>query len=207
MKNPYEVLGVSPTATDDEVKSAYRALAKKYHPDNYADSPLSDVAEQKMKEINEAYDTIVEQRKNPGGQSAGGYTGNPYSGYNYNAANTKYRAVRLYIKENRHDEAQNLLNQVPEHQRDAEWHFLQGMIFYKKGWADQAYTYFETACRMEPSNSEFQAAYSRLQRQRTYGAGVYNTNSTGAGCGVCDICTGIMCADCCCSCMGGRGCC
>ena len=55
MNNPYEVLGVSPNASDDEIKAAYRKLAKKYHPDNYVNNPLADVAEQKMKEINEAY--------------------------------------------------------------------------------------------------------------------------------------------------------
>ena len=63
MNNPYEVLGVSETATDEEVKAAYRNLAKKYHPDNYTDSPLADVAEQKMKEINEAYDMINQMRQ------------------------------------------------------------------------------------------------------------------------------------------------
>ena len=66
MTDPYKVLGVSPSATDDEVKDAYRKLAKKYHPDQYADSPLKDLADEKMKEINEAYDAITAQRKGGG---------------------------------------------------------------------------------------------------------------------------------------------
>ena len=63
MSDPYKVLGVSPNATDDEIKTAYRELAKKYHPDNYAESPLADLASEKMKEINEAYDTIMNDRR------------------------------------------------------------------------------------------------------------------------------------------------
>ena len=73
MTDPYKVLGVSPSATDDEVKDAYRKLAKKYHPDQYADSPLKDLADEKMKEINEAYDAITAQRK--GGGAGRGYNG------------------------------------------------------------------------------------------------------------------------------------
>ncbi len=72
MTDPYKVLGVSPSATDDEVKDAYRKLAKKYHPDQYADSPLKDLADEKMKEINEAYDAITAQRK--GGRRRTGLT-------------------------------------------------------------------------------------------------------------------------------------
>ena len=76
MNNPYEVLGVSENASDEEIKAAYRKLAKKYHPDNYADSPLADVAEQKMKEINEAYDTINQLRqKGRGSGSTSNATG------------------------------------------------------------------------------------------------------------------------------------
>lgn len=72
MQDPYKVLGVSPSATDEEVKDAYRKLAKKYHPDQYADSPLKDLADEKMKEINEAYDAITAQRKAGGNR---GYQG------------------------------------------------------------------------------------------------------------------------------------
>ena len=63
MKDPYSVLGVSKNATDDEIKNAYRELARKYHPDNYGDNPLSDLAGEKMKEINEAYDSIMSHRR------------------------------------------------------------------------------------------------------------------------------------------------
>lgn len=77
MTDPYKVLGISPNATDEQVKAAYRELAKKYHPDNYANNPLSDLAEEKMQEINQAYDAIVAQRR-AGGQS-GGYSGGAYA--------------------------------------------------------------------------------------------------------------------------------
>ena len=74
MRDPYQVLGIPSTATDEEVKKAYRNLARKYHPDNYHDNPLEDLAQERMKEINEAYETIRNQRKaaQSGGQSGYG---------------------------------------------------------------------------------------------------------------------------------------
>ena len=91
MTNPYEVLGVSPDASDEEIKKAYRELAKKYHPDNYANSPLADVAEQKMKEVNEAYDEINRMRqKGKGTGSTAGSTG----GYSSNGSTSQFYSVR-----------------------------------------------------------------------------------------------------------------
>lgn len=84
MKDPYSVLGVDRNATDEQIKSAYRELARKYHPDNYNDNPLSDLANEKMKEINDAYDTIMNERSSKGqsGSYSGGYTS--YSSSNFN---------------------------------------------------------------------------------------------------------------------------
>ena len=82
MKDPYSILGVSPGASDNEVKRAYRELARKYHPDTYQDNPLADLAEEKMKEVNEAYDAITRQRGGgEGDQSGGGATYQAQSGY------------------------------------------------------------------------------------------------------------------------------
>ena len=201
MNNPYEVLGVSETATDEEIKTAYRKLAKKYHPDNYTDSPLADVAEQKMKEINEAYDTINNMRqkgKGTGSQSTG-------SSYSAGSSNSQFYNVRVYIQRNMLDQAEQILNSTPMGNRTAEWYYLMGMCNFRRGWNEQAFNNFTTACNMDPDNMEYRSALNNMQNQRTYNYGGYNqpnmrTNQMGCSC--CDICTAIMCADCLCDCCG-----
>ncbi len=201
MTNPYVVLGVSEFATDEEIKNKYRELAKKYHPDNYVDSPLADVAEQKMKEINEAYDAICEMRRN------GGASGTNYANYGSNSSYTRtaYPDVRRLIQDGRLDDAMQILNGVSPTSRDAEWYFLMGMVYSRKGFSEQAYSYFQRAYQMNPQNSEFAAAFNSMNSRRAYQNPGYNTY--GAGCSACDICTGILCADACCNCCGGRGMC
>ncbi|MBQ1507182.1 MAG: J domain-containing protein [Ruminococcus sp.] len=210
MNNPYEVLGVSPNASDEEIKSAYRKLAKKYHPDNYVNNPLADVAEQKMKEINEAYDEINRMRqKNKGtgstaGNSGGYGYGGSYGGYgsSQSTGDSRYYNVRIYIQRNNIVQAEQILDAVPLGERSAEWFYLKGMCAYKKGWSDQAFSNFTTACNMDPNNAEYRAALNNMQNQRSYDYGGYRQTNTmgGNGCSACDICTAVMCMDCLCNC-------
>ncbi len=200
MRDPYEVLGVKRTATDDEIKQAYRELARKYHPDNYANNPLSDLAEEKMQEINEAYDTIQKSRR---GGNAGGYSAGSYNAGGYGGATgaSRYPDIRSMIAQGRLHDAEVVLDGVQSHARDAEWFFLKGSVLYKKGWLDDAYTHFATACRMEPQNMEYRQAYNTVAMGRQQGS--YRPASGGQECTGCDVCNSLICADCCCECMGG----
>lgn len=210
MTDPYRVLGVSPNATDEEVKAAYRALAKKYHPDAYANNPLADLAAEKMKEINEAYDTIVNtrsQQHSGGGSQRGGYSGG-YGSYGYagSGSSSQFADIRRLIQMRRVAQAEELLDGIPEPRRDAEWHFLKGSIYYSRGWLDEAMASFSRACEMNPQNPEYRAAYNQLAFQRNTGrAGGYQQQGAPmmAGCTPCDACSGLICADCCCECFGG----
>ena len=192
MKNPYEILGVSRNDSDEKIKAAYRELAKKYHPDNYVDNPLSDLADEKMKEINEAYDSIMNERK--GGGSSSGDTGG-YSAYQ----NQSFSEIRIYIQRNELEKAQTMLDAVSINERNAEWYYLNGSVQYKRGWFDNAYTNFATAYRMNPSNPEYRAALNHINMQRS-GSNPYRTGADMQGCTPCDICQGLMCLNCLCNC-------
>ena len=194
MKDPYSVLGVSKNASDEEIKNAYRELARKYHPDNYTDNPLSDLAGEKMKEINEAYDTIINSRNNK--------KHNNYNG-SYQSTSSSFPEVRSLINQGRLEQAQEVLDGVPPASRDAEWYFLNGTVLYRRGWFDQAYTSFATASRMDPSNMEYMNALRNAQRQSGRQYNPYRNYGTVGGMDGCDCCTNLLCADCCCECMGG----
>ena len=144
--DPYKVLGVTPQTSDDDVKRAYRELARKYHPDNYVNNPLADLAETRMKEINEAYDMIMNERRNPAGGSSGqqqsyggAYNGQQYGGYQqrtYTGANAAlYSQVRQAINQGNLGMAEALLQRAAG--RDAEWFYLTGTVYYRKGWYDE----------------------------------------------------------------------
>lgn len=175
MNDPYQVLGVSETATDDEIKRAYRDLARKYHPDNYHDNPLADLAQEKMKDINAAYEQITRMRS--GGSrtgstgSYGGYNGygNAYGGYQqrgYQAygqsGSSVLQQVRMAINSGNLSRAEALLAAYSDH--NAEWNYLRGMVCYRRGWMDEARRYYETACQMDPSNAEYRQALNYMEQ-------------------------------------------
>ena len=181
MRDPYQVLGVPSTATDEEVKKAYRNLAKKYHPDNYHDDPLADLAQEKMKEINEAYEEIQNQRKR-------GASGNGYGAYggSYGGSYGGYGA-----------------NSYARSDHNAEWNFLKGAVCFKRGWLDEAKRYYETAVQMDPGNPEYRQALAMAEgRSAGYRPAGYSRVTTD-GCD--DPCTRLCGTMLCCNLLGGGG--
>lgn len=193
MNDPYNVLGVDPSASDETIKKAYRDLARKYHPDNYQNNPLADLAEEKMKEINEAYDIITRSRSGGGQSQYGGYQQQyqqrQYSYGQNTAGGTLYAQVRQCINQGDLAQADQLLRSAP--QQDAEWHFLSGYVAYQKGWLDEATQHFRTACTMEPGNAEYRQALSMMQQ------GGMNYRPGGVRYAGCDPCSAYMCVSCC----------
>ena len=196
MRDPYEVLGVSPDAGDEEVKKAYRELARKYHPDNYINNPLADLAEEKMKEINEAYDAITKGRA---GGSGGGYAhsygyggGTSYQQQRQNTGAGVFAKARQAINSNDLDGAEQLLQGAPS--RNGEWYFLMGSIAYRRGWLDEARQNYQIAVQMDPNNMEYRQALG-MMRQGGYG---YQPDIIGTNCDAMDCCTALMCMNCMC---------
>ena len=126
MKDPYQVLGIPRSATDEEVKKAYRNLARKYHPDNYAGSAQAAASsEEIMKEINEAYDNIQKERQ-------GKTSGHQYNTYT-SSGTTSFYEVRRLINEGRYSEAELIIDSTPPSDRGAEWNYLKGCLLTQRG--------------------------------------------------------------------------
>ena len=157
--NPYEVLGVSPSASNDEVKRAYREMSRKYHPDSYVDNPLSGLAEEKFKEIQEAYDQIMKERE---GGFSGSYTGGQQQSYSGGGQETvELQAARNYINTRRFREALNVLSNIPN--RNAMWYYYSSIANMGLGNNLVAVDHAKQAAAMEPNNMEYVNYANQLQ--------------------------------------------
>ena len=211
-KNPYDVLGVSPSASDDEIKKAYRDLTRKYHPDANLDNPLGGLAEEKFKEVQEAYDTIMHERSS-GSYSYGGSSSGSSGSYSYGGSSSqsgapdpRLQAAVNYINSRRFREALNTLDQIPE--RSAMWYYLSGCANAGLGNNVLARDHAAQAVNMEPNNLQYRQLLNQLDfssrryQSSPYGAGYGGGYSCGTGNMCCDLCI----ADQLCECMGGDLC-
>ncbi len=201
MKDPYSILGVSRDATDEEIKTAYRELVRKYHPENYTDdTPLKDLSSEKKQEINAAYDEIQKMR-------AGGRSGSGQNNYSYSGS-TEYADIRRLINDRHFKEAEKALFAISEYDRTAEWHYLMSVVLMARGRVNDAMRELEIACNMDPTNLEYQRAKEMFNNSaRGYGSTYYGSAGTGpvrsTTSDACDCCANLICMDCLCECCGG----
>jgi molecular chaperone DnaJ len=203
VKNPYEVLGIKEGASEEEIKKAYREQVKKYHPDQYQDNPLSKLAEEKLREVNEAYEYITKgqsAKASNGWSGRSATTGNP-------GGDDSFKQVRALINNGNIVGAESLLESIGN--KSAEWFYLRGLIFMKKGWYNEAAMNIKQAVNMDPSNFEYRDALNRMNTNNNMYRGNANTRGYGAGPNFCDMCTCLWCSDSMCECCGGDliGCC
>jgi len=198
-QDPYKVLGVSPDSSEDEIKKAYRDLAKKYHPDR---NPGNAAAAEKMNEINAAYDSIkngtARQQQYSGAygpgssygynnyNGSGGYQSYGFGGFNdfygnrysygtrENTERNEYTAARTYIRNGMYREALNALNGVPDGERDAKWYYMVAVANMYLGNKVSALESAKMACAMDPGNEEYHELLQRLQTGGSY----YETYTT-----------------------------
>ncbi len=223
MKDPYEVLGVSKDATEDEIKSAYRKLAKRYHPDLH---PGDAECAKKMNEINAAYEAIKNpqsQQQSYNGYNSSSYGGSASNGYDpfgfgfdpfgyqeRQQYHTQYetrdsseiQAALHYINAGAYEEALNVLSSITEADRDAKWYYCSARANYGQGNRVAAMEHIRRAIQMEPDNPDYQRFYQIVQS----GGRMYtNTGSRYGFSSNSNFCYPMCMAWCLCNtCFGGR---
>lgn len=208
-KNPYLILGVSEDATFAELQEAYLKLQNKYKADRFLEGQAGADAIKNLQELDWAYEEckrLIQEKATIKGN------GNPYE------------QISKLIKENKVNEAQSNLDAIEK--RDAEWHYYQSIIFYKKNWLNDSRTQLEICVSLEPNNLKYSEALSRLkadmssnpyqgtqnanqnqQAGQTQNRAGYTqpqyTNSQNNADACCNTCCTLMCCDSCCECCGG----
>ncbi len=200
--NPYKLLEVSPSASNEEIKKAYRELSRKYHPDSYVNNPLAELAEEKFKEVQEAYDQIMKERENGSNPYSSGYSNYGQTSYSSSSDgdNAQMNAAANYLNARRYREALNVLAGIANH--SARWYYYSAIANAGIGNNVMANEHISQAMNMEPNNPEYTNFFNQLQWQnQRYSSTRYN--NTGGGYNAGNLCCDLWCADTLCECMGG----
>lgn len=158
MSNPYEILGVSKEASDEEIKKAYRKLSRKYHPDANINSPRATEYEEKFKQIQQAYQQIMDERHNPNGAFSGFHT---ESSTAQDEDSIHLQAAVNFIQNYRFAEAIRVLNDIQN--RNAQWYYVSAVANSGAGNQEIALQHAKTAAQMEPNRLEYQRLVQQLQ--------------------------------------------
>ncbi len=199
--NPYEVLGVSRNASIDEIKKAYKELSRKYHPDSYVGNPLSSLAEEKFKQVQEAYDAIMKEKNGDFN-----YTDNYNNSGYYNGESGEMAEGYNLLGRRAYSQALSLLDSMPN--RNAKWYYYSAIAQVGLGNNLRGMEYARMAVSMEPNNIEYQNLVNRLSFQgNRYGEvrNVYRGGRSGFD-DASDLCCKLWLADSLCECMGGDLC-
>lgn len=202
MLDPYSVLGVSRNASMDEIKKVYRKLSRKYHPDANINNPNKEEAEEKFKQVQQAYDQIVREREQGASQSS--WSGEFGGGYQTqdDQRSMEMRAAANYINAAHYQEALNVLNRMTE--RNGQWYYYHAVANAGAGNTASAMEDARRAVDMEPNNMQYQQLYQQLQSGGQWywnqGNG-YGYERPGNGFGNCCcqcLCMNMLCPGCCC---------
>lgn len=194
MNNPYEYLGVGRNATEKDIMDAYRRIAGEINNSNASEEERT----RRMNELNNAYDTILNDLRGTSSYAQNTSSSNQQN-YNY----SQFSDVRQQINSGRIEDAEMILDGIHPSARNAEWHYLKGVIHQRRGWLNEAYRHYQSACSMDPQNREYAAAFNSINNNANGGYRTTRRQSSSSGCDSCDICSGLLCADCCCECCGG----
>lgn len=195
MNNPYEYLGVGRNATEKDIMDAYRRIAGEIN-----STPMSDDERtRRMDELNNAYDIILNTLRGTTSYS----NNNSYNQQTDYNNNSQFSDVRQQINSGRIEDAEMILDGIHPSMRNAEWHYLKGVIHQRRGWLNEAYRHYQTACSMDPQNHEYAAAFNAMNNNANGGYRTTRRQTNSNDCDGCDICSGLLCADCCCECCGG----
>jgi len=210
MTNPYAVLGVTRDASEEEIKKAYRALSRKYHPDSNINNPNAKEAEQKFKEIQVAYDQI--QKGDDGGQAANGYGDfSGFGGFGGFGGFTGYgqqrqaqesiniQAVKNYISNGYFKEAMNVLNTISN--QDAQWYYYSAICHAGLGNEAMAIEHSKRATMMDQNNFQYRELYRKLTTGETWyqtrGANYGRAVMPGSGLCCTIMAANLFCGNCC----------